>query len=185
MPSSLYKQLAQGPKIRKERFRTRNGRIIEEEYVDGETKGVLPILRRLIDGDPYVKRAYLCHPSVKQIGKEKNEGGFCGFRNIQMQISYLQGTEAPGSQHFPGRTPGILDLQDHIEEAWDNEIHWFSRQQIGKLRGTRKWIGTLEVSKLSTVHLYNLILPSSRHMRFTRTLAFHARSTSLAIREGI
>jgi hypothetical protein len=147
MPHWLYKQLEQGPKVRTRRVKTRSGRIITEETVDGETEGVLPILRRLIESDPYVDHAYLCHPMVIQIGKEKNEGGFCGFRNIQMQISYLQCTRAPGGQYFPGRTPGILQLQDQIEKAWDNGIHWYSREQIGKLKGTRKWIGTLEVSE--------------------------------------
>jgi hypothetical protein len=153
MPSWLYKQLEQGPKIRTRKVRTRSGRTIIEETVDGETKGVLPVLRRLIDFDPYIHHAYLCHPKVIQIGKEKNEGGFCGFRNIQMQVSYLQRTRAPGSQHFPGQTPGILELQDHIEDAWDNGIHWYSREQIGRLKGTRKWIGTLEVGDLPVYEL--------------------------------
>lgn len=145
MPDWLLKQLKKGPKIHKTQIISRNGTLIKHEQVEGETDGVLPVLRRLIEYDSAVYMAYLCHPTVKQIGKEKNEGGFCGFRNIQMQASYLQGSGAPGSEHFPGRTPGILELQDQIEQAWDNGIHWYSREQIGKLRQTRKWIGTLEV----------------------------------------
>lgn len=145
-PDWLLRQLRAGPKITRTRVITRNGGTAVQETVEGETNGVLPILRRLIENDHNTYMAYLCHPSVKQIGKDKNEGGFCGYRNIQMQVSYLQGTKAPGCQHFPGRTPGILDIQDHIENAWNNDVHQYSRKQIGQLKNTRKWIGTLEVS---------------------------------------
>jgi hypothetical protein len=181
MPGWLYKQLEQGPKIRTRKIKLRSGKTITEEIVDGETNGVLPILKRLINSDPYINRAWLCHPTVKQIGKEKNEGGFCGFRNIQMQASYLQGSKAPGNEHFPGRTPGILKLQEHIEDAWDAGIHWYSREQIGKLRGTRKWIGTLEVRWQSPYILHFSADTIRRHTQYIRASASPAKSISSGI----
>ncbi|KAF2423315.1 DUF1671-domain-containing protein [Tothia fuscella] len=144
MPESLIKHLQKGPKVTRSKVISRSGGVVTREEVQGETIGVLPVLRRLIEYDPYVRIAYLCHPTVKQIGKDKYEGGFCGYRSIQMQVSYLQGCKAPGCEHFPGRTPSIFELQDQIETAWDNKIHWHSRSQIGVLKYTRKWIGTLE-----------------------------------------
>lgn len=149
MPDALLKRIQKGPKISKSKVISRSGGLVTREHVEGETNAVLPVLRRLIEYDSHSRMAYLCHPTVKQIGKDKYEGGFCGYRSIQMQLSYLQGSKAPGSEHFPGRTPGILQLQDHIEHAWDSGIHWYSRSQIGILKNTRKWIGTLEVSALS------------------------------------
>jgi hypothetical protein len=62
-----------------------------------------------------------------------------------MQISYIQGAKGQGHENFGAYAPGILQLQDWIEEAWNNGIHTISRQQFGKLKGTRKWIGSSEV----------------------------------------
>lgn len=151
MPDWLLKHLQKGPKVSRSKVLSRSGGMITRETVHGETEGVLPVLRRLIEYDSKVRMAYLCHPTVKQIGKDKYEGGFCGYRSTQMQLSYLQGSKAPGSEHFPGRTPSILELQDLIEQAWDNGIHWYSRAQMGTLKNTRKWIGTLEVSRIQRI----------------------------------
>lgn len=145
MPKDLYQRLQDGPKITRTKKISRHGGLVVHESVAGETPGVLPILKRLIEHDHRVGKAFLCHPSVTQIGKFHWEGGFCGYRNTQMQISYMQHAKHPSSVFFPGRTPGILDLQDHIEQAWDNGVHPYSRQEVGHLKGTRKWIGTLEV----------------------------------------
>jgi hypothetical protein len=184
MPDWLYKQLRKGPKITKTKVISRSGGVVTQEKVEGETNGVLPVIRRLIENDAHSYMAYLCHPSVKQIGKDKNEGGFCGYRNIQMQVSYLQGAKAPGSEYFPGQTPGILELQEQIETAWDNNIHWYSRSQIGKLRGTRKWIGTLEVCWMILLPSFEfcLTLFLARLTQFIGTLKFLALFTSSATR---
>ncbi|QDS70419.1 hypothetical protein FKW77_009568 [Venturia effusa] len=159
MPKSLFQRLQDGPKITRTNKISRNGGVVVYESVDGETPGVLPILKRLIEHDYRVGKAFLCHPSVTQIGKFHWEGGFCGYRNAQMQISYMQHAKHPSSVFFPGRTPGILDLQDHIEQAWDNGVHPCARQEVGHLRGTRKWIGTSEVHAM----YLNLDIPCEIH----------------------
>lgn len=63
-----------------------------------------------------------------------------------MLLSYIQGAKAQGNEEFPGRTPGILNLQDLIERAWDKGINQIGRTQTGGIRDTRKYIGTPEVS---------------------------------------
>jgi hypothetical protein len=73
-------------------------------------------------------------------------GGFCGYRNIQMMCSYIIGAESQGSEHFKGKIPSIFDIQDNIEYAWDLGINAQGRIETGGIRGTRKYIGTPDVS---------------------------------------
>jgi hypothetical protein len=145
MPRWLHDQLAAGPKITVVNRIGRDGRLIKQEQVQNETPGIIPILAQLSALDRSVKEAYYCHPSTLHIGKTPKEGGFCGYRNIQMLISYIQGAKAQGFEEFQGRTPGILKLQDLIERAWDKGINEIGRQQTGGIRDTRKYIGTPEV----------------------------------------
>ncbi|KAF2680168.1 DUF1671-domain-containing protein [Lentithecium fluviatile CBS 122367] len=144
MPRWLHDQLAAGPKITIVNRIGRDGRLIKQEQVQNETPGIIPILAQLSALDRSVKEAYYCHPSTLHIGKTPKEGGFCGYRNIQMLISYIQGAKAQGFEEFQGRTPGILKLQDLIERAWDKGINEIGRQQTGGIRDTRKYIGTPE-----------------------------------------
>jgi hypothetical protein len=153
MPKWLHDQLAAGPKITVVNRIGRDGRLIKQEQVQNETPGIIPILAQLSALDRSVKEAYYCHPSTIHIGKTPKEGGFCGYRNIQMLISYIQGARAQGHEEFPGRTTGILKLQDLIEKAWDKGINEIGRQQTGGIRNTRKYIGTPEV-RLSTLSPY-------------------------------
>lgn len=148
MPKWLHRQLEEGPKITMMNRIGRDGRLVKEENVQNETPGVIPILAQLSALDRSVKEAYYCHPSTLHIGKTPKEGGFCGYRNIQMLISYIQGARAQGHDEFPGRTPGILKLQDLIETAWDKGINEIGRQQTGGIRDTRKYIGTPEAQAL-------------------------------------
>lgn len=149
MPDSLYRQLQVGPKVTVVNRIGRDGRLIKHEIVDNETPGLLPVLAQLCAIDKDVRQAWLCHPSAVHICKRPKEGGFCGYRNIQMLVSYMQGAKAQGHAQFPPRTPGILVLQDLIEQAWDMGINDVSRIQTGGIKGTRKYIGTPEVRKIN------------------------------------
>ncbi|OAL51255.1 DUF1671-domain-containing protein [Pyrenochaeta sp. DS3sAY3a] len=144
MPKWLYDQLDAGPKITVVNRIGRDGRLIKQEQVQNETPGIIPILAQLSALDRSVVSAYYCHPSTLHIGKTPKEGGFCGYRNIQMLLSYIQGAKAQGHEEFRGRTPGILVVQDFIETAWDKDINAIGRIQTGGIRGTRKYIGTPE-----------------------------------------
>jgi hypothetical protein len=145
MPRWLHEQLDAGPRITVVNRIGRDGRLIKQEQVQNETPGAIPILAQLSALDRTVKEAYYCHPSTLHVGKTPREGGFCGYRNIQMLLSYIQGAKAQGHEEFPGRTPGILKVQELIEQAWDNGINHIGRVQTGGIRDTRKYIGTPEV----------------------------------------
>ncbi|KAI5921318.1 peptidase family C78-domain-containing protein [Camillea tinctor] len=116
------------------------------KYVSAE--GVIPVLQQLLEQNPSTVCAWLCHPAVQHISKLRKEGGFCGYRNIQMLSSYIVGANAPGAEHFRGRIPSIFRIQDHIENAWDMGINAQGRMETGGVRGTRKYIGTPEAQAM-------------------------------------
>ena len=145
MPSWLFKQLERGPKITITNQLISSGQITRVEQVSNETCRILPVIAQLCEQDPCVSKGFLCYPDVKHIVKMVREGGFCGYRNIQMMVSFIQATKYPGHEHFPGRIPSILRLQDLIEAAWDKGINSTGRIETGGIKGTRKYIGTPEV----------------------------------------
>lgn len=65
-----------------------------------------------------------------------------------MMISYIQDAAATGAEHFPGRLPSILKLQELIESAWDKGINSAGRAETGGIKYTRKYIGTPEAQAL-------------------------------------
>lgn len=145
MPSSLLKQLEIGAPTTLANKIDHNGKLIRVESTANEIRHIIPVLAQLCEQDRTVSKAYLCQPDVRHVVKMKKEGGFCGYRNIQMMISYIQDTKSPGHQHFPGKLPSILQLQDAIECAWDKGINAVGRVETGGIKGTRKYIGTPEV----------------------------------------
>jgi hypothetical protein len=125
-----------------------NGAVVRVESIANETPGLVPVLCRLSDLDPYVERAFYCSPKVRHVAKMPKEGGFCGYRNIQMLVSYICGAQASGHEHFAGKIPPILKLQDLIEQAWDMGYNSAGRIETGGIRLTRKYIGTPEAQAL-------------------------------------
>ncbi len=115
------------------------------EKAANETSGVVQVIAQLSHQDPSVDEAYVCHPSVRHVFKMFREGSFCGYRNIQMLVSYIQGSRAQGCDSFGTITPSIPRLQEIIEQAWDMGINSSGRIETGGIKGTRKYIGTPEV----------------------------------------
>lgn len=146
MPAWLRKLLQNGAKVTRLNKIGPNGSILRDEIVENETSQVIPVLMQLCQQDSSVQRAFFCSPKVRHIFKLPREGGFCGYRNIQMLISHIQDAQRPGHEHFPGRVPSILELQDLIERAWDMGYNSTGRIETGGIKGTRKYIGTPEVS---------------------------------------
>ncbi|KAF3002801.1 hypothetical protein E8E14_002913 [Neopestalotiopsis sp. 37M] len=109
---------------------------------------MIPIIARLLKSSSDTHYAYLCHPAVDHISKLKKEGGFCGYRNIQMLASYIIGARAQGAHVFKGHLPSIFDIQEYIEAAWDRGINAAGRTETGGVRGTRKYIGTPEAQAM-------------------------------------
>ncbi|KAI9826842.1 MAG: hypothetical protein M1832_005781 [Thelocarpon impressellum] len=120
-----------------------DGTLVRVTSISNETPDLIPVLAQLLEQDPSVEYAYLCHPGLRHISKMSREGGFCGYRNIQMLISYMR--EVRGYECFDEKIPNILRLQDMIEEAWDRGFNSSGRVETGGIRGTRKYIGTPEV----------------------------------------
>ncbi|KAF8477256.1 peptidase family C78-domain-containing protein [Kalaharituber pfeilii] len=145
MPPELYYELLRGPSIS---YRIEIGpgnKLIRVATVANETPNLVPILARLSERDHLVARAWLCDPGVRHVGKQlPREGGFCGYRNIQMMISYIQATFPEGTHPFPGMVPSIIKLQDYIEKGWDMGINVHGRVETGGIKNTRKYIGTSE-----------------------------------------
>lgn len=148
MPSWLYKMIERGPAVTWINQIGSDGQVQRVERVANETSGLIPYLSRLCGRDRTVSKAWLCSAGVRHIFKVPREGGFCGYRNIQMMVSWMQHHQHPGHEHFPGATPNILYLQDLIENAWDKGFNTCGRAETGGIRGTRKFIGTPEAQVL-------------------------------------
>lgn len=151
MPSWLRKMLEKGGRTSKQTQITSDGKLSRRETVENETDNLIPILARLCEQDKSVKRAFFCSPKVRHICKMSREGGFCGYRNIQMLTSYLRKSRSYGYEHFPEKGPTILDLQDMIESAWDMGFNSVGRTETGGIKDTRKFIGTPEVGFFSHI----------------------------------
>ena len=149
MPPWLVKLLQDGAKVTISNTIGPDGSLVRRETVANETPNLVPILARLSQLDPTILRASYCDPRVCHVAKLPKEGGFCGYRNIQMQVSYVRDARAPGHQHFEGRwLPSILKLQDMIEDGWDRGYNTAARVETGGIRMTRKYIGTAEAQAL-------------------------------------
>ncbi|KAK7403959.1 hypothetical protein QQX98_010290 [Neonectria punicea] len=81
---------------------------------------------------------------LQQEGQVINDGGFCGYRNIQMLVSHIIGARSTGAELFGPTFPTIFEIQDLIENAWDNGFNAQGRVETGGVKGTRKYIGTPE-----------------------------------------
>ncbi|KAM0795982.1 peptidase family C78-domain-containing protein [Usnea florida] len=122
----------------------------EKRHLEDAPSGIPDILGKLIEQDRDVETAYLCHSAVCYVGKIKVRGKseghhFCGYHNIQMLASYLRVVETQGLVKFASGIPTIREIQDLIEEAWDQGFNEVGRIQTGGIKGTRKHIGTPEV----------------------------------------
>lgn len=114
---------------------------------------IIPVMKQLLQQSASTEYAYLCHPCVQHVSKLRREGGFCGYRNIQMLCSYILSTSYAGNHNnFGGQIPSIFDIQELIEAAWDRGINKQGRVETGGVRGTRKYIGTPEAQAM-LVHL--------------------------------
>ena len=130
MPAYLEDMLRNGAKRRRIQRLSPTGQLYTSVTYKNEVHGIVPVLAKLLDQDTNVARAWLCDSRVQHVFKQSGEGGFCGYRNCQMMLSYILNSKWPGSQEVtramgvhhtepePG-IPGILMLQDWIEHAWD------------------------------------------------------------------
>ena len=90
MPTWLYKQLERGARVTITNQIGQDGRLLRVENVANEMRGILPVLAQLCEQDRTLSKVYLCHSSVQHVVKMAKEGGFCGYRNIQMMVRSSQ-----------------------------------------------------------------------------------------------
>lgn len=110
--------------------------------------GVVPKLASLLRRDDDVYIAFLCSENAVQVTKLPNDGGrFCGYRNMQMLCLALGKSTWHETPNLLDRKLKIPELQGMIEHAWDQGINAQARNQTGGIKGTRKHVGTLEVSR--------------------------------------
>lgn len=120
---------------------------MEDQKSAESAPNAVPALISLLEHDESVEKAYLCHPSVRYIGKIKGEGNnFCGYRNIQMLITSLRDLRPDPLEKLKGQIPSVLELQNMIEDGWAKGMNDYGLIQTGGITGTRKHIGTPEVS---------------------------------------
>ncbi|KAK6584509.1 hypothetical protein PZA11_002733 [Diplocarpon coronariae] len=142
MPPWLIKILESDGEIKTTNQLDENGKMRRVKICPNMTAGIVPVLEQLVDQDTEVEYAYFCDPAVKHVSKLRREGGFCGYRNIQMMCSYILGAESQGYEVFDDKIPSIFQIQEYIENAWDIGINSAGRIETGGIRGTRKYIGT-------------------------------------------
>ncbi|RMD39686.1 hypothetical protein DV735_g5441, partial [Chaetothyriales sp. CBS 134920] len=147
MPRWLHNVLAKNVGVRHEQV-TIGRQTFSYPALENETPLLVPKLQLISQADPSVLHSMFCSPVVNHVRKLFQEGGFCGYRNIQMLISYLRAQ--PGTP-FKGHLPTIFELQDAIEAAWDRGIHAIGRIETGGIRNTRKYIGTSEAHAFFTL----------------------------------
>lgn len=126
-----------------------------------EISGLIDRARLLLDvskTQEITKQAYLADPSVVLCrGDQTDRGWGCGYRNIQMMLSYVirgSGTQQDGLKNAgsqadmepkPSLIPTIRELQEQIEFAWSNGFDPAGASQLNRnVIGTKKWIGTTE-----------------------------------------
>ena len=132
-------------------------RLLEDEekhHLEHAPSRITSILSKLLEQDPDVEFAYICHTDVRYIGKIKVKGkdegnDFCGYHNIQMLLSYVNAARTQGLEGFANEVPTIREIQHMIEEAWNQGFNESGRVQTGGIKGTRKHIGTPEVCRVS------------------------------------
>lgn len=148
MPTHVRRRLLNDALPRHENRIGRDGRLYRDTYFENETAGLIPILADLCALDRSTEVTYLCDPSVRHITKIHCDGNFCGYWNIQVLLSYhYSKARSPPNRERSGEPevlPNVLQIQDTIEQAWDNGICSYGRIETGGVRNTRKWIGTHE-----------------------------------------
>ncbi|KAI6781259.1 uncharacterized protein J7T54_004032 [Emericellopsis cladophorae] len=125
-------------------------RTLLEERRGYFSNGIISVLQKLLQASNTTSAAWLCSPHVTHVSKLSQEGSFCGYRNIQMLCSHIINSGSFGAVKFGDQVPSIFDIQELIENAWDEGINARGRDETGGIRGTRKYIGTPEAQAMFT-----------------------------------
>ncbi|KAF5324490.1 hypothetical protein D9611_004483 [Ephemerocybe angulata] len=116
------------------------------------TPGFIPILKASLAGchsRGEIRKAVLCYDKTIYVQKELwNASWGCGYLNFLMACAVLM-VQPFEPMYFPlldePIPPGIRNLQQWIEIAWDAGFDPEGKEQLTKLMGTRQWIGTSDI----------------------------------------
>ncbi|KAF9104883.1 hypothetical protein BGX29_001083 [Mortierella sp. GBA35] len=115
------------------------------------TAGLIAKTRLLLEtslDQGVTQQAYLADPTVLFFQSDKTDRGWgCGYRNIQMMLSYVIGQtgNSTTTSSTTSTVPTIPELQRQLEYAWANGFDAPGAAQLNhKVEGTKKWIGTTE-----------------------------------------
>ncbi|KXS95167.1 hypothetical protein AC578_11163 [Pseudocercospora eumusae] len=130
------------------RMPERIAKLLANEGTSNSILGVISNLALLLESEPNTELAYLCTRSAAQVSKLPNEGAhFCGYRNIQMMLLALAGRNETGDSHADMKS-SIPEIQQMIENAWDDGYNAHGKVLTGGIQGTRKHIGTSEAEAI-------------------------------------
>ncbi|KAG6869075.1 hypothetical protein C0993_003395 [Termitomyces sp. T159_Od127] len=111
--------------------------------------GLIPLLKKALlssHAQGSTLRAVLCSDRAIHVSRTSLDPGWgCGYRNFQMACAALmdQNIQPDYSTLLSGPpSPGVRDLQQWIEDAWNAGFDPRGAQQLKKLVGTKKWLGT-------------------------------------------
>ncbi|KAJ6606550.1 peptidase family C78-domain-containing protein [Mycena vulgaris] len=116
------------------------------------TPGLIPLLKTHLNkshAGGNTRRATLCYDRAVLVNRELWDARWgCGYRNFMMVCTSLMDQQVQ-PMYFPllddPTPPGVRNLQQWIEEAWKAGFDPEGQEDLKKLVGTKKWIGTSDV----------------------------------------
>ncbi|KAG6874304.1 hypothetical protein C0995_001529 [Termitomyces sp. Mi166 len=113
------------------------------------TQGLIPLLKKALwnsHAQGTTLRAVLCSERAIHVSSTFFDTGWgCGYRNFQMACAALMDQNIQPKYSMlltEPSSPGVRDIQQWIEDAWNAGFDPPGAQQLKKLVGTRKWLGT-------------------------------------------
>ncbi|TFK42761.1 peptidase family C78-domain-containing protein [Crucibulum laeve] len=116
------------------------------------TPGLIPLLKKALLGmhtRGNIRRAVLCYERAVHVSRDLWDASWgCGYRNFLMSCSVLM-DQPFQPMYFPMLdhpiSPSIRNLQVWIEAAWAAGFDMEGAEQLKRLAGTDKWIGTSDL----------------------------------------
>ncbi|KAH0584076.1 Zinc finger with UFM1-specific peptidase domain protein [Termitomyces sp. J132] len=116
------------------------------------TQGLIPLLKKALwssHAQGTTLRAVLCDERVIHISSTSLDRGWgCSYRNFQMACAALMDQKVQPKYSTllsEPSSPGLRDIQQWIEDAWNAGFDPQGAQQLKKLIGTKKWLGTADL----------------------------------------
>ncbi|KAJ7261389.1 peptidase family C78-domain-containing protein [Mycena haematopus] len=116
------------------------------------TPGFVPLLKTHLNKSHtlgYTRRAVLCYDRVVLVTREMWDANWgCGYRNFLMVCTALMDQQSQ-PMYFPlldhPIPPSVRNLQQWLEDAWNDGFDPEGALQLRPLVGSKKWIGTSDV----------------------------------------